>query len=131
MYQGQIGEYFIHSLNQLTLCYLALLTGTDPNNLLPVISGCPNPLPVIVPVGTTTRVVTWTEPTATDNSGVIPEVTQTHQSGDSFPIGMTEVIYTFTDQDGNSATCSFTITIGNIIHFIYHKQGCQIFNLQF
>ena len=56
---------------------------------------------------------TWVEPTATDNSGVPPTVTQTHRPGDSFPVGMTQVTYTFTDMAGNEAICVFSVTIGN------------------
>ena len=58
-------------------------------------------------------VVTWTEPTASDDSGMTPTVTQSHQPGDSFPVGTTRVTYTFTDMAGNQAMCSFTVTIGN------------------
>ena len=61
----------------------------------------------------TSRIVTWTEPTATDNSGMTPTVTQSHQPGDSFPIRTTQVAYTFTDMAGNIAVCTFTVTIGN------------------
>ena len=59
--------------------------------------------------------VPWTEPTATDNSGMIPTVTQSHQPGDSFPVGSTQVTYTFTDMTGNQATCSFSLTIGKSV----------------
>ena len=58
--------------------------------------------------------VMWTEPTATDNSGMTPTVTQSHQPGDSFLVGTTQVTYTFTDIAGNEAMCSFTVTIGNL-----------------
>jgi hypothetical protein len=53
--------------------------------------------------------VTWTAPTITDNcSGVT--FTQTHNSGDFFPIGNTTVSYTATDGI-NSTTSSFTVTV--------------------
>ena len=67
-----------------------------------------------VSLGTLSMVATWTEPTATDNSGVAPTVTQSHQPGESFNVGTTEVTYTFTDMAGNEAMCLFTIS-GNII----------------
>ena len=60
-------------------------------------------------VGTTNTVVTWTEPTATDNSGLTPTVTKSHQPGDSFPVGTTQVTYTFTDEAGNEAECQFEV----------------------
>ena len=60
---------------------------------------------------------TWPEPTATDNSGEIPTVTRSHVPGDRFPVGATEITYEFRDRSGNTATCIFTITIGNPIVF--------------
>ena len=60
-------------------------------------------------------IVTWTDPTATDNSGITPTVTQTHQSGDSFNVGTTMVTYTFTDMAGNQATCTFSVSIGKSV----------------
>ena len=63
-----------------------------------------------VPIGTPCQVVTWTEPTATDDSGVPPTVLQSHQSGECFPVGVTQVDYLFTDPSGNVATAQFTIT---------------------
>ncbi len=64
----------------------------------------------MVPPGIQSVPVTWSEPTATDNSGMIPIVTQTHHSGDIFFVGETQVTYTVTDNQGNEATCSFTVT---------------------
>ena len=63
--------------------------------------------------------VIWIEPTATDNSGMTPIVTQSHQPGDSFTIGTTQVRYTFTDVAGNEATCSFTVTNGKWHGYVY------------
>ena len=87
----------------------------------PVVSGCPTTQRFTIPFGTTSRDVTWTEPTATDNSGVTPTVTRSHQPGQVFPSGMTEVQYTFVDVAGNSALCSFSVIIGKFygnIHFL-------------
>ncbi len=55
---------------------------------------------------------TWFTPTATDNC-VAPTVTSNFQSGYCFRPGITTVIYTATDANNNSATCSFTITVIN------------------
>ena len=63
--------------------------------------------------------VTWMEPTATDNSNMVPTVTQSHQSGDSFPVGTMQVTYTFADQQGNEAFCSFDVIIGNLFIFAF------------
>ena len=79
----------------------------------PVISGCPDPVSVTIPFVFTSMNVIWTEPTASDNSGMVPTVTQSHQPGDSFNVGTTTVTYTFTDMAGNQVQCSFTVTVGN------------------
>ncbi|XP_077997381.1 sushi, von Willebrand factor type A, EGF and pentraxin domain-containing protein 1-like [Glandiceps talaboti] len=56
--------------------------------------------------------VTWEEPVYNDIvDGINVNVTQTHTSGSSFYIGTTTVEYNVEDQSGNSASCSFTITI--------------------
>ena len=75
----------------------------------PMISGCPDPPAMILLPGMTSITVDWTEPTATDDSGMTPIVTQSHQSGDSFPAGTTQITYTFTDLAGNEALCTFTV----------------------
>ena len=36
----------------------------------------------------------------------------THQSGDSFPFGTTQVTYTAVDEYGNKAICSFEVQAG-------------------
>ena len=86
----------------------------------PVVNGCPEPLNFMVPPGRTSGTLTWTEPTATDNDGMTPTITQSHQPGDSFNVGTTTVSYTFTDLAGNQAQCSFTVAVGNYhcIHLI-------------
>ncbi|XP_072051710.1 hyalin-like [Amphiura filiformis] len=53
----------------------------------------------------------WNPIQATDNSGAVPTVTQTHRSGDTFKLGQTSVTYTFRDGAGNSAECRFTVNV--------------------
>ena len=57
--------------------------------------------------------VTWTEPVATDNSGVTPSIQSDHNSGQTFGVGdpIATVIYTITDEAGNTAMDSFTISV--------------------
>ncbi len=77
-----------------------------PDNVDPVISNCPTD----ITVGACSNSVTWTAPTATDNCSVT--LTSTHNSGDVFPIGATtSVTYTATDGAGNTALCSFDVTV--------------------
>ena len=105
----------------------------------PTVSGCPDPLSFNVAMGTTAMVVTWTEPTVTDNSGVTPAITRSHMPGESFPLGTTMVLYSYTDMAGNVATCSFTITIGNsfcylflqVVVFSLSGGGLMLFNFFF
>ncbi len=76
----------------------------------PVISMCPDSQIVNVPFGSAITPVTWIEPTAFDNSGQQPFVTKSHEPGQNFAVGTTQVTYTFTDSSQNQAQCTFTIT---------------------
>ena len=79
----------------------------------PVITNCPSDVILTTPSGITDVSVTWPEPTATDDSGSVA-LTASHAPGDVFPIGLTTVVYTFSDTSGNSATCSFNVTISSV-----------------
>ena len=81
-------------------------------------NGCPNNISVTTELGTTTRkVITWTEPTATDLSGTATRV-RSHQPGAEFTLGVTSVRYTFTDGSNNIAYCDFSVIIETGIIFI-------------
>ena len=56
-------------------------------------------------------VLTWTEPTATDNSGVVSLSSRSHSPGSFFQVGTTQVTYVFVDGTGNSASCIFSATV--------------------
>ncbi len=60
--------------------------------------------------GSSTASVSWTEPTASDNSGPVT-LTSSHDPDDSFPIGDTQVTYTAVDAYGNEVTGSFTVAV--------------------
>lgn len=49
---------------------------------------------------------------AFDNCG-IADSTNTHNSGDIFPLGTTTVLYIFSDATGNASTCDFDVTVSN------------------
>ena len=66
--------------------------------------------------------VTWTVPTATDNSGNAPTVTASHTPG-QFPIGTYTVVYTAKDNADNTATLSFTITITGYLAYFSNTKG--------
>lgn len=76
----------------------------------PVISGCPSDIQVSSDVAGCSKAVSWTPPTASDNCGDVT-LTSTHNPGAIFPVGTTEVIYTATDDYGNTAICNFDVIV--------------------
>ncbi|MEM7185977.1 MAG: HYR domain-containing protein, partial [Bacteroidota bacterium] len=77
----------------------------------PAIS-CPGNITVSNDAGSCDAVVTWTAPVGTDNCPG-PVTTSTHNPGDTFPVGTTTVTYTVTDASGNTAMCSFDVTVND------------------
>lgn len=75
----------------------------------PEVSGCPLDVTVNSSVAMVNANVTWTEPSVNDSDTV--NTTQSHYPGDSFPIGVTEVTYIFTDTTGRSTSCVFDVTV--------------------
>src|SRR4029078_336071 len=64
--------------------------------------------------GTCTAVVTYTDPTGTDNcTGATTSQTAGLASGSTFPAGTTTNTFTVTDASGNTASCSFTVTVND------------------
>ncbi|MFK7936918.1 MAG: GEVED domain-containing protein [Saprospiraceae bacterium] len=59
------------------------------------------------------RIVSWTPPTASTTCSGNVTITQTTgpTKGNLFPVGVTNVSYSFTDNCGSSRTCSFTVTV--------------------
>ena len=76
----------------------------------PLISTVLSNISVNTDPGLPAAVVRWNGVTSTDNSGLVT-LTSNFQSGDTFPIGNTTVVYTAIDQSGNVATSSFTVTV--------------------
>ena len=80
------------------------------DNTAPVIS-CPIPI-TLEPSCPTGAIATWTPPVGTDNcAGATTTRTAGPAPGSVFPIGTTTVTYTVNDAHGNSASCSFTVTV--------------------
>ena len=75
----------------------------------PTLSACPAAQTLTSSNGATAT-ATWTAPTATDNC-TLAGVTSNYTSGSAFNIGTTNVVYTASDVSGNTATCSFPITV--------------------
>ncbi|XP_044165691.1 low-density lipoprotein receptor-related protein 4-like isoform X3 [Acropora millepora] len=61
--------------------------------------------------GTFSALVNWTNPVATDNSGLTPKVTSNFQSPQTFSQGNHVITYTAEDKSGNKATCTFTVKV--------------------
>ena len=74
-------------------------------------STCPSNITVSNDAGICGANVVYTPPTAFDNCNVT--VTSTHNSGDFFAIGTTTVTYTAADGCGNTAVCSFDVTVND------------------
>ena len=90
----------------------------------PVLS-CPMDTTIYANIGTTTQILGGVAPTVSDNC-LDPAVTYTATgattladtldvSGETFNMGLTTVTYTAIDAAGNSATCSFDVTVEPII----------------
>ena len=86
---------------------IAVVTILD--TIAPVIVACPADIAVAPDSSDCSPAVIWTEPTVNDNC--TPTMVSTHSPGDNFPVGTTTVVYDAEDQSGNTATCSFDITI--------------------
>ena len=56
-------------------------------------------------------IVTWIEPIATDNSGIVSLQSKTRAPGQFFVVGSTPVVYIFVDGNGNTAECTFNVIV--------------------
>ncbi|XP_071842391.1 uncharacterized protein [Apostichopus japonicus] len=75
----------------------------------PVISGCPGD--ITETASSNSASVTWVDPRADDNSGVTILDSRSHFPGQVFAAGTTTVSYIFMDPSGNTAVCSFDVTV--------------------
>lgn len=73
----------------------------------PTITGCPDDIVLVVPKDGS-RVVTWTEPSA--SGPCVTSFTSDFASGDVFPLGETTVTYTAAALCA-AVTCSFAVTV--------------------
>ena len=85
-----------------------VITITDTQ--LPIISGQYPNININNDPNAGTAIVSWTPPTASDNSGTV-SLTSTHQPGDAFFIGVTNITYTAVDSYSNQATLVLTIIV--------------------
>jgi hypothetical protein len=83
---------------------------TDLGNVAPSLQFTPTNIAINNAAGTCGNTAIWAAPTAADDQGCAV-VTSTHNSGATFPVGVTTVTYTATDAQGLTATSSFTVTV--------------------
>lgn len=81
------------------------------DNTPPTIALCPNDVTRPADDGQRFTVIAWLAPFSRDDSGGPVTLTSSHQSGDVFYVGVTDVVYTAVDEYFNRATCSFSVTI--------------------
>ncbi|MBV1888058.1 MAG: BspA family leucine-rich repeat surface protein, partial [Urechidicola sp.] len=83
----------------------------------PVFDSCPTD------INQCAQVVTYAEPTVSDNCNVTLVRTSGLASGSTFSEGTTTIIYTATDDAGNTALCSFDVTVGSSTPFFITCPG--------
>lgn len=66
---------------------------------------------VVEATGAGGAAVSFSQPTATDSVTSAPSVSVSHTSGSIFPLGSTQVTAIATDAAGNSASCTFSVTV--------------------
>ncbi|XP_033119258.1 hyalin-like [Anneissia japonica] len=82
------------------------------DNEAPIIEFCPPDIKISTVSQTNTAAAAWQSPTATDNSGVPPNITTSIQEEDLLVIGDHTVLVNATDGSGNvNTTCFFNLTI--------------------
>jgi HYR domain/Ricin-type beta-trefoil lectin domain-like/Secretion system C-terminal sorting domain len=91
-----------------TVTVKQVLTPCSTDSVPPVFTNCP--ANISLSTAATTAIAQWTKPTATDNCST-PSVTSTVNSGASFPIGTTAVVYTAKDAKGNVTFCTFSVVV--------------------
>ena len=87
----------------------------------PVIANCPADIIISTTPGNCSETISWTPPTATDGCPGSVTLTSTHLPGATFGPGTTVVTYTATDANGNSATCSFNVTINDVENPVFYN----------
>ncbi|UJP64393.1 HYR domain-containing protein [Mongoliitalea daihaiensis] len=100
---------FDDSDNSSTCSFTVTVTASEDTEA-PVIEDCPQNISVSNDAGACGAIVTWTEPTATDNSGSVTLTTDI-EPGSFFPVGTTTVTYTAIDPSGNRTLCTFDVVV--------------------
>jgi len=75
---------------------------------------CPRNMVVYVPKCSSNVLVNWTEPPATDNSGHVTISYPAMRPPANLTIGLYNVHYSATDDEGNKANCSFIVQVASM-----------------
>jgi hypothetical protein len=95
----------------------------------PTIS-CPANI-VLEPTCPSGAIATYTAPVGQDNCpGAITTRTAGGASGSVFPIGTTTVTHEVTDASGNTASCSFTVTVKTVLQTLDDLRASVAANTQ-
>jgi gliding motility-associated-like protein len=106
-----IGEHLVvytavdKEKNTTTVIFKVIVLDQSP----PVITGCPADIHVLSLTGGP-EAVTWSEPQASDNC-TLETFSASHLPESTFAMGVTTVTYLATDEAGNTASCSFNVTV--------------------
>ncbi len=95
--------------NTASCSYQLTVQDTEP----PVIVNCPVDINVNTDPSVCGAIVTWQEPTATDNCAVLVLESSPLVSGDLFPAETTPVTYTAVDAVGNVTECTFNVKVSD------------------
>ncbi|MAC93889.1 MAG: hypothetical protein CMC96_00160 [Flavobacteriales bacterium] len=82
------------------------------DNESPQIASVPNNITVSNDSANCGAIVNWTAPTASDNC-TLDSLVSNYDSGDQFPVGTTTVQYIAYDQEMNTDTATFTVTVND------------------
>ncbi|KAJ8024243.1 Hyalin [Holothuria leucospilota] len=77
----------------------------------PVVNSCPTDIFRTIQFSSSGVFVNWTEPTATDDTTEYVTVLSNKRPSEFFLVGVTNVTYTFSDEEENKAYCFFNVNI--------------------
>ncbi|XP_041474432.1 fibronectin-like [Lytechinus variegatus] len=89
----------------------SLLVSVVEVDTIPPVVICPGTFVATIPAGATSGIITLPSATANDVGGSVTLVSTQPNPTNPFPLGTTNVSYTFRDQFGNRASCSFDVVV--------------------
>ncbi|XP_022107735.1 hyalin-like [Acanthaster planci] len=98
------------------ICSFFVRIGLVTDVVSPTVSNCPSDTTQFISSGQTSASVTWIEPTASDNNGVVRRSWRSHAPGFQFPPGSTEVFYQWIDptNPNTPVECRFNVILSTL-----------------